>query len=81
MRNFRKSYNRLVFQVAGLDDYSGAIMPITLEDGVNIPHLADVLYIGCRQPNGEDILMAVQIWQDDFSLSLVRYSFNGLTCE
>jgi hypothetical protein len=74
-------YNRLVFQVAGIDDYSGAILPITLEDGTEIPHLADVLYIGCRQPNGEDILMAVQIWQDDFSLSLVGSSFNDLTCE
>jgi len=74
-------YNRLVFQVAGIDDYSAAILPITLEDGTEIPHLADVLYIGCRQPNGEDILMAVQIWQDDFSLSLAGNSFNGLTCE
>lgn len=76
-----QGYNRLVFQVAGIDDYSAAILPITLEEGTEIPHLADVLYIGCRQSNGEDILMAVEIWQDDFSLSLVRNSFDDLTCD
>jgi len=74
-------YNRLVFQVAGIDDYSGAILPITLEDGTEIPHLANVVYIGCRQPNGEDILMAVLIGQEDYSLSLVGNSFNDLACE
>jgi hypothetical protein len=74
-------YNRLVFQVAGIDDYSAAILPITLEDGTEIPQLADVLYIGCRQPNGEDILMAVLIGQDDYSLSMVSNSLHELTCE
>jgi len=74
-------YNRLVFQVAGIDDYSGAILPINLEGVTEIPPLADVLYIGCRQPNGEDLLLAVQIWQDDFSLALVGNSFTDLTCE